>query len=226
MSMFSLRAIIDDILLIVRNNNISESEDLSRSQIAAWVQHYKAMLIKQRQDQKKAAGDDDDYEDSMVKTIELKIKRIKSKDNCSTFTRVSEDTIEDVLDKDPENIIAVYDQWGCVIQRMNKLRRHYHWFRKYTSNELTYNFEDDKHIYVHGNCDFMNLEYIQVKYLSEGNEEEDDEDKILIPGWMVPQIKDFIFKNELAYMIKMPSDDDNNSSLDGIKPHGPQDQEK
>jgi len=37
MKMFSLRTIIDDILLIVRNNNISESEDLSRDQIAAWV---------------------------------------------------------------------------------------------------------------------------------------------------------------------------------------------
>uniref|UniRef100_A0AAU8B7E5 Uncharacterized protein n=1 Tax=Dulem virus 42 TaxID=3145760 RepID=A0AAU8B7E5_9CAUD len=29
--LFSLRALIDDILLIVRNNNISESEDLSRA---------------------------------------------------------------------------------------------------------------------------------------------------------------------------------------------------
>jgi len=37
MNMFSLRTIIDDILLIVRNNNISESEDLSRAQIASWV---------------------------------------------------------------------------------------------------------------------------------------------------------------------------------------------
>jgi len=31
MNVFSLRTIIDDILLIVRNNNISESEDLSRA---------------------------------------------------------------------------------------------------------------------------------------------------------------------------------------------------
>lgn len=30
MNVFSLRTLIDDILLIVRNNNISESEDLSR----------------------------------------------------------------------------------------------------------------------------------------------------------------------------------------------------
>lgn len=46
MKMFSLRTLIDDILLIVRNNNISESEDLSRDQIAAWVMAYKAYFAK------------------------------------------------------------------------------------------------------------------------------------------------------------------------------------
>jgi hypothetical protein len=37
----SLKELIDDILLIVRNNNISESEDLSRDQIAVWIKAYK-----------------------------------------------------------------------------------------------------------------------------------------------------------------------------------------
>lgn len=46
MNMFSLRTVIDDILLIVRNNNISESEDLSRDQIASWVLSYKSSLAK------------------------------------------------------------------------------------------------------------------------------------------------------------------------------------
>jgi len=46
--MFSLRTLIDDILLIVRNNNISESEDFSRAQIAAWVMQYKAALTKRQ----------------------------------------------------------------------------------------------------------------------------------------------------------------------------------
>ena len=46
MNMFSLRTLIDDILLIVRNNNISESEDLSRDQIASWILQYKAYFAK------------------------------------------------------------------------------------------------------------------------------------------------------------------------------------
>lgn len=47
MNWFSLRTVIDDILLIVRNNNVSESEDLSRAQIASWILTYKAQLAKQ-----------------------------------------------------------------------------------------------------------------------------------------------------------------------------------
>ena len=61
MDMFSLRTIIDDILLIVRNNNISESEDLSRDQIAAWVLAYKAFLAKKQQDKDKETGEEITY---------------------------------------------------------------------------------------------------------------------------------------------------------------------
>lgn len=57
MNMFSLRTIIDDILLLVRNNNISESEDLSRDQIASWVISYKAYLTKKEQDKAKEVGE-------------------------------------------------------------------------------------------------------------------------------------------------------------------------
>ena len=35
---------------------------------------------------------------------------------------------------------------------------------------------------------------------------------------MIPQIRESILKNELTFMLQRPSDDDNNSTLDGIKP--------
>ena len=34
MKLFTLRSVIDDVLLMIRNNNVSESEDFSRAQIA------------------------------------------------------------------------------------------------------------------------------------------------------------------------------------------------
>ena len=43
----SLNNLIDNILQIVRNNNIAESEHISRHQIELWIHYYRAMLIKQ-----------------------------------------------------------------------------------------------------------------------------------------------------------------------------------
>lgn len=224
--MFSLSTLIDDILLIVRNNNISESEDLSRAQIAAWVSHYKAMLLKREKDQKEAAGEEADYDDSITKTVgPLSLKDDNTLDEGTLYTRSTVDPISDLLDDDEDNVLAVYDQDGCVIQAMNIVKRHFHFFRKYTKLELTYTVNSDNKIVIRGLQDCGILKNIYVKYIADDSKAE-SEDDVKIPGWMIPEIKNLIFKNELSFMIKMPSDDDNNSTLDGIKPHGPQDQEK
>lgn len=53
----TLNNFIDDILLEARNNNIAESEKLSRHQIALWIKSYRAMLIKQKLDKKENLDD-------------------------------------------------------------------------------------------------------------------------------------------------------------------------
>lgn len=226
MNMFSLRTLIDDILLIVRNNNISESEDFSRAQIAAWILHYKAALIKKKIDEDKASGDDTSFDESLTKMVgPLLLEKVESLSEVPLLTRQTVETIDDLLDKSPDNIISVFDQQRCPLQFMHGIKRHFHYNRKYTSMELTYDYEDG-HILVQGNQDRGRFKYIWVKYIASGDDSSEDEDEITIPGWMIPEIKNLILKNELSFMIKMPSDDDNNSTLDGIKPHGPQDQEK
>ena len=117
---------------------------------------------------------------------------------------------------------------------MNNVRRHYHYWRKYTFGELTAYYKDDKHIYVQGLVDKNDLRYIYVEWIKEiENEDEDgtgedapDEDDVKIPAWMVPGIKERIIKNELAFMLNRPSDDSNNATLASVKPHGPQDDEE
>lgn len=222
--MFSLRTVIDDILLIVRNNNISESEDLSRAQIAAWVMHYKAHLIKQQHDQEDTSATEE-YTESLAKTEgPIQLTFVSQHDaTCHTVRRTKE-KLGDLFDGDPSYIISVTDEQGCPIQRMHSIRRHFHYFRKYTARELTYDYENG-YIYIKGDADCIRLKNIWIKYVGE-DPADGNEDDIKLPEWMVPTIKELIFKNELAFMIKMPSDDDNNSTLDGIKPHGPQDQEK
>ena len=242
MGYISLTTIIDDILLLVRNNNISESEDLSRAQIAAWVKGYRRKLHKERLDQlkKQSIGFSGELQnliddDLLVKKEvgPLALEDVESYDDVPVFTKRTIDTLENVFNNDGGSILAVHDQIGTNIQYMNHVRRHYQYFRKYTGGDLTAYYSDDKHVYVQGTADQNKLRNIWVLALYELNDDDADndtddidEEDVKIPGWMVPDIKNLILKNELAFMINRPSDDSNNATLASVKPHGPQDQEE
>ena len=222
MNIFSLRTVIDDILLIVRNNNISESEDLSRDQVRAWVIAYKAYLAKKKEDKDKETGEDIDSDDSLSSSMgPIELVSEKSTDPC-LYVKRTKNKLPDIMGNSDSNIINVTDADGCSIQLMNPSRRHYHNFRRYTYGEPSYKYQDG-YIYIQG-ADIKGLKeiYIEANF-TEGVG--DDEDSIIIPGWMIPDIKKAIMDNELSFMLKRPSDDINNSTLSSVKPHGPQDQE-
>lgn len=244
MAKISLRVLTDDILLLVRNNNISESEDLSRSHIHSWIKAYKNQLWKQERDRLKAlarqgALDEETLADNeFIKRVEigpLELEEVESKSDVPTFTKRTVDIIPDVMDNAEGSILAVHDQQGEVIQYMNHIRRHYQYWRKYTFGEMTAHYMDNGHIYVQGLVDEDELKYIYVLYLlevkddtadGEGEDDPADEDDVEIPAWMVPPIKKLILNNELAFMLNRPSDDSNNATLASVKPHGPQDDEE
>ena len=228
MKMFSLRTIIDDILLIVRNNNISESEDLSRAQIASWVIQYRAYLAKKQAEQDEQTGDDTEPSDTInsatIGPLELEDWNYSAEDDCCGY--MFKKTKEKVLttEDSESDIISVYDQNYCPIQYMYSQRKHFHRFRRYTYNEPTCWF-DNGYIYVEGS-DLDNIESIYVTGNIDPEGYADGEDDVTIPGWMIPDIKKAIMTNELAFMLKRPSDDSNNSTLSSVKPNGPQDKEK
>ena len=242
MAKISLKTITDDILLLVRNNNISESEDLSRAQIHAWVKAYKNQLWKEERDRRKLLAkqfqldEESIADDEFIKQIELgPLKLVDVSENgAPDFTKRTVKTLPDVLDNAPGSILAVHDQNGEIIQYMNHERRYYNYWRKYTFGEMSAYYKDDGHVYVQGLVDKGKLEYIYVLFLqeekddmSDGDDENaPDEDEILIPAWLVPGIKERIIKNELAFMLNRPSDDSNNATLASVKPHGPQDDEE
>ena len=243
MAQISIREIIDDILLLVRNNNISESEDLSRAQIFSWIKAYKNKIWKDKKDAKKdlarqGALDWEDLIDNefIVKkeTGPLKLEKVESNDKNPTFTKRTVEALENILDNDEKSILAIHDQDGENIQYMNHIRRHYHYWRKYTFGEMTAYYMDDGHVYVQGLVDEDQLKYIYVLALYEVDDDTEDgdgddapnEDDVMVPSWMVPPIKELIMKNELSFMLNRPSDDSNNATLASVKPHGPQDDEE
>ena len=243
MATISLKELIDDILLLVRNNNISESEDLSRSQVASWVKAYKHKLHKDRLDQLREQSKQTKMLEELADGIFLKIKEVGPLEleqwDPSTdpkfrpiFTKRTKYPLEDVFNNSEYSILAVHDREGEDIQYVNQIKRHYQYYRKYTFGEMTAYYKDDGHIYVQGVTDMGMLKYIWVKaLLEEPDDDENDtegvtEDDIKIPGWMVPYIKESIIKIELSFMLNRPSDDSNNATLASVKPHGPQDDEE
>lgn len=239
MNTTSLKEIIDDILLLVRNNNISESEDFSRSQIAAWVNHYRRMLWKKHLDELKDKArmfdllDMVDGEFIQLRNLgPLELEKVESgDDDRDSFTKRTVDEITDVFGNLSSSVVAIRDESGENIQYMNPIRRHYQYYRRYTFGELTGYFDADKHIYIQGLQDQDQLKYIYLTVICEvdedaSDEDAEDEDDVQIPTWMVPDIKKLIFQNELAVMLNRPSDDSNNATLASVKPHGPQDDEE
>ena len=239
----SLRELTDDILLLVRNSNVSESEDLSRGHIHSWIRAYKDQIWKEEKDKRKLLALqnkldwDDAIDNEFIKKLYTgphKLEEVKSNSNEPIFTKRTVEPLKDVIDNSPKGILAIYDQQGEVIQYMDNIRRHYNYWRKYTFGEMSAFYKDDGHIYVQGLVDKNLLEYIYVLWIQEvENTDEDgedengpDEDDVKIPAWMVAPIKERILKNELAFMLNRPSDDSNNATLASVKPHGPQDDEE
>jgi len=183
--------------------------------------------------------DDDTAEDnefvSRVEVGPLMLEDVESQeDGVPTYMKRTVDTLDNVLNNNENNVLAIHDQLGENIQYMNHVRRHYSYWRKYTFGEMTGYYNNDGHVYIQGLVDQNALKYIYVLYLRENNldipDGDDpnapDEDDVMIPGWMVPPIKELIMKNELAFMLNRPSDDSNNATLASVKPHGPQDDEE
>ena len=236
MTYISLKELIDDILLIVRNNNISESEDLSREQIAVWIKAYKQKLIqdkleKQREDATDSDSIEENIDDLYIREYgPFELETVQPIGNDPIYTRKTKVKLENIFNDDGSSILAVHDEVGCNIQLMNHVRRHYNYFRKYTNKELTAEY-DKGYIYIIGTQDNNKLKYIWVKaiYDTLSNEDESDdadENDIKIPAYMVPLIKEMIMKSELSFMLQRPSDDSNNATAASVKPHGPQDQEE
>ena len=227
MNVFSLRTVIDDILLIVRNNNISESEDFSRDQLRSWILAYKAYLSKKQHDKDEQEGLSDTVDDTLCTTIGPLALQDEKKNECCVQSKRTVKKIPQLLGNSADDIIQVVDETGCVYQSMSQSRRHYHFFRRYTSAEPCFYYEGG-YIYIEGKClDDIREIYLTANFIESGtNDQDGTEDEVEIPGWMIPDIKKAIMDNELSFLVKRPSDDSNNSALSSVKPHGPQDKEK
>lgn len=208
----TLDTIIDDILLELRNSNISESEQINRLQIEQWVIQYRAMLIKQDIDRGR------DVNPSYVQEIDninLNIVDYASGElgEASDKILVTEIEIPKTIDFHfKSGITSIMDQFGNEVQLMSEKRSNMQKYRKYTFYAYSA-FIKKNRIYINGPGDIRS---INIRGIFEDPSTvpgfDRDNDVFPIPFNMMPAIKSLIFEREIK--IQLPTDTTNNSSDD------------
>lgn len=204
----TLNECIDDILLEARNNQISESEKLSRLQIILWINTYRAMLIKQDIDKGR------DINPLYTQHIEMDIDKISENGNC-VYKSIKE--LPSLIDFNYRTgIVSIKDMFGNLIQIGSETKMKYQKYRKFTCNHYIAYIKDN-YVYVQGGPNL--IEKIQVQIIAEDPTElkecyDPDVDQYPIPAAMWTTIKQLIFDRDLNIMKNSTSDTTNDSNDD------------
>ena len=212
----TLNNYIDDILLEARNNNVSESEKLSRYQIELWIKSYRAMLIKQKLDK------NEPLDDMFTQTIRMHVNQIEEEPGHIEY--VGDQELPTLLDtKNFTGLISVKDAYGNNIQLGSETKMKFQKYRKYTCKDYIAYKKGNK-VYVEGGLN--TLEYIDVKLIAEDPTEnklcyDPSKDMYPIPIYMWPTIKDMIFSKDFYTLSIQRSDVTNDTKDDNQNNYNP-----
>lgn len=212
----TLNEYIYDILLEARNNNIAESELLSKHQIALWIKSYRAQLI--QQDINKGRTINPAY----TQTITMKVNKVE--EEPGHFEYVGDVELPTLIDFHYKpGVVSVKDQFGNLIQLGSEIKMKFQKYRKFTCKDYIAYIKNNR-IYVEG-ADNL-LEYIEVEIIAEDPTEsklcyDPNSDEYPLPVAMWGTIKDFIFNRDFRTMTVQRSDVSNDTSDDNQNNYNP-----
>lgn len=200
----TLNQLIDNIRLIARNNNIAESDHLSKAQIEKWIIAYRALLIKQDIDKGR------DINELYLTTLGP-IHLDREETVPGYYTYVGDQELPKLIDFNfKPGVIAIRDMYGNLIQLGNQTKAKLQKYRKATCKDYIAWVKGDR-IFVSG--DNNQLEYITADVIMEDPTELGDcfdpDSEFPIPAAMIPVITQMIMEKELRVMLVMPSDETN-----------------
>lgn len=205
----TLDSLIDDILEEARNNNVSESESITRIQLEQWIHQYRALLIKQDLDKGRYTNP------SYIQSYDAVIQNFEGGiDNRIYYSVVIPNTI-DLHFK--SGITGVVYQ-NRELQLMPSSRVSHQLNKKYSSkepiaflknNRLSISVIDtgDLGIYDATNISGIFEDPSQVEGFLSSN-------VYPIPANMIPTLKQLIFEKEIKTTLVYPNDTINNSAND------------
>ncbi len=217
----SLRAIIKDLMNVIRGAQISQSEPISDRQLESWVHQYRAFLLKQDMDKGKMPNPDYIQE---IAGLELspvdEVAEITDIDRGLYYLR-SDLQLPKTIDLNHKpGIMFVGTADGHELLFTSETRNKWQRFKKYTGRDALV-FLRNRYLYVTGED---NLKYLTVRGIFEiptevsnfvnpttGTTSAGMDDIYPIPMNMVPVLKGMILKQELNIEAQAWSDDKNDS---------------
>lgn len=225
MALQSLNKISTDLLKIVRNSNISDSENISKRQLEDWIHQYRAVLLKQDLDKGKIPNPDYIQEIDHLKLTAIDTAGSNMTVNGLTtgnYILITSLEIPNTLDLNfKSGFMYVGTVDGNEISFVTEGRSKWQQYKKYTSNDAVC-FLRGGYLYVMYN---KPLEYITVRAVFENPAEVarfvnpmtnqpyfNDASKYPIPANMIPIVKEMILQKELGIEIRSFQDDTNDSN--------------
>jgi hypothetical protein len=217
----TLNTITTDLLNIIRNFNVSKSENISKRQLEMWVHQYRALLIKQDIDKGKIPNPD--YIQTLPALALEVVDASEGSDlNSESYILKTQLELPETIDfnfKSGFTYIGTVD--GTEIQYIPEGRSKWQQYKKYTSND-NLAFLRDKHLYLIytkpiAQITVRGIFVVPTEVMNFVNPhatetEGDWDDRYPIPMNMVPVLKDMILRRELGIGITMNSDNKNDST--------------
>lgn len=220
MEFVSLRAIIYDLLNIIRGGKITDDEPISERQIEFWIHQYRSKLIKQDIDKGKFVNSDYIQDFANVDGSALLI--VPELQETRTIYR-TDVQIPKTLDFNYKSgITFIGDVEGNEIQLVPFPRATWQKHKKYTSKDILA-YLKNRYIYLENH---NGLQYLRLRGIFELPTEIPGfnlDSKYPIPINMLDTLKAMILKQELGIEYASPSDDENDarheveSDVKGVK---------
>lgn len=197
----TLNELVQDVLLEARNNQITESEKLSRHQIEIWIKSYRAMLIKQDIDKGRTVNP------LYTQTIKMHLDKVEEETGHLEY--IGDKELPTLIDFNfRPGVVSVKDMFGNLIQLGSETKMKLQRYRKYTCKDYIAYVKGNR-IYVEG--DANQLEYIEVEIIAEDPTDlklcyNPETDEYPLPAAMWGTIKDMIFAKDFRTMSMQPSD--------------------
>jgi hypothetical protein len=203
----TLDSLIDDILEEARNNNVSESESITRIQLEQWIHQYRALLIKQDLDKGRYTNP------SYIQSYDTAINDFDAGiDNRVYYSTPIPNTI-DLHFKSGITGIIFHDR---ELQLMPSSRVSHQLNKKYSSKEpIAFLKNNILTISVIDTADLLSYDTVTISGIFEDPSQVDgflSSNVYPIPANMIPTLKQLIFEKEFKVTLNFPTDDKNNSN--------------